>query len=35
MSILVNEETGTGEEFLAKAIHQSSARARGAFIPVN
>jgi transcriptional regulator of acetoin/glycerol metabolism len=35
MSILVNGETGTGKEFLAKAIHQSSARARGAFIPVN
>ncbi|WP_373505624.1 sigma-54-dependent Fis family transcriptional regulator [Aestuariivirga sp.] len=35
MSILVQGETGTGKEFLAKAIHQSSARARGNFIPVN
>jgi transcriptional regulator of acetoin/glycerol metabolism len=35
MSILVNGETGTGKEFLAKAIHQSSARAQGPFIPVN
>ncbi len=35
MSILVSGETGTGKEFLAKAIHQSSARARGPFIPVN
>ena len=35
MSILVQGETGTGKEFLAKAIHQSSARARGPFIPVN
>ncbi|MFM8746102.1 MAG: sigma-54-dependent Fis family transcriptional regulator [Aestuariivirga sp.] len=35
MSILVNGETGTGKEFLAKAIHQASARARGPFIPVN
>lgn len=35
MSILVQGETGTGKEFLAKAIHQASARARGPFIPVN
>lgn len=35
MSILVSGETGTGKEFLAKAIHQASARAKGAFIPVN
>ncbi len=35
MSILVLGETGTGKEFLAKAIHHSSARARGPFIPVN
>ncbi|MCA3555793.1 MAG: sigma-54-dependent Fis family transcriptional regulator [Aestuariivirga sp.] len=35
MSILVQGETGTGKEFLAKAIHQSSARAQGPFIPVN
>ncbi len=35
MSILVSGETGTGKEFLAKAIHQASARAQGPFIPVN
>jgi transcriptional regulator of acetoin/glycerol metabolism len=35
MSIMVSGETGTGKEFLAKAIHQASARARGPFIPVN
>jgi len=35
MSILVSGETGTGKEFLAKAIHLSSARSAGPFIPVN
>jgi sigma-54 dependent transcriptional regulator, acetoin dehydrogenase operon transcriptional activator AcoR len=35
MSILVNGETGTGKEYLAKAIHLSCARATGPFIPVN
>jgi transcriptional regulator of acetoin/glycerol metabolism len=35
MSILVQGETGTGKEFMAKAIHAASARAKGPFVPVN
>jgi len=35
MSILVQGETGTGKEFMAKAIHASSARCKGPFVPVN
>lgn len=35
MSTLVSGETGTGKEFLAKAIHQATVRGKGLFIPVN
>jgi transcriptional regulator of acetoin/glycerol metabolism len=35
MSILVQGETGTGKEYMAKAIHAASARAKGPFVPVN
>lgn len=35
ISILINGETGTGKEFFAKAIHMSSARRKGPFVPVN
>lgn len=35
ISILINGETGTGKEFFAKAIHVSSARRMGPFVPVN
>lgn len=35
MSFLIQGETGTGKEFMAKAIHSASARAHGPFIPVN
>ncbi len=33
--ILIEGETGTGKELLAKAIHQSGARKHGAFIAIN
>lgn len=35
LNILIHGETGTGKEVLAKALHESSARAKEAFIAVN
>ena len=34
-SVLILGESGTGKELIARAIHFGSARAKGAFIPVN
>ncbi|MDQ3339444.1 MAG: sigma-54 dependent transcriptional regulator [Myxococcota bacterium] len=34
-SVLVTGESGTGKELIARAIHFNSARANGAFVPVN
>lgn len=35
VSLLLTGETGTGKEFFAKALHESSERRRGPFIAVN
>ena len=35
LNILIHGETGTGKEVLAKALHESSARAKAPFIAVN
>ncbi len=34
-SVLITGESGTGKELIARAIHHSSSRAEGAFIPIN
>ncbi|GAB7536609.1 sigma-54-dependent Fis family transcriptional regulator [Burkholderia sp. 3C] len=35
INLLINGETGSGKEFLAKALHRASARRHGPFIAVN
>jgi transcriptional regulator with PAS, ATPase and Fis domain len=34
-TIIINGETGTGKNMVARAIHESSPRRRGPFVPVN
>ncbi len=34
-NVLITGESGTGKELIARAVHHSSARARGPFVPVN
>jgi len=34
-SVLITGESGTGKELLARAVHDSSARSAGRFVPVN
>ncbi|WP_272877615.1 sigma 54-interacting transcriptional regulator, partial [Agrobacterium pusense] len=35
INLLINGETGSGKEFLAKALHRASSRRNGPFIAVN
>jgi two-component system NtrC family response regulator len=34
-TVLIQGESGTGKELIARAIHRRSARAKGAFVPIN